>query len=627
MTGVAHLRAARPIKSPKFQKTAGIRLVIRDFVIRHSLASATGYTAIDMANHASTLEAVAEHDAGRLDRAESLYRDTLSQHPTDLAALIGLGDVLSDARQVAEAEEVYRRALAIESDTPAVAGAYDGLAAILQDSGDLDGAIVASKKAAVLRGDADDAFGVGNSLEYLGRINDAIEMFKLAALLRHDFAEAHAKAGQHLMQTGQAEAAVFHYQAAVQARPEVAELHCNLAAARQMSGEPNQALNSARTAIELKPQLAEAHNIMGAVWKERGRWADALGALGRAVQLKPDYADALNNTGTVLQSIGRAEEATAYFTQATTNRREIPQFHLNLATNLLLRGDYRGGFAEFEWRRADPNNSASRAFPQTAWVGQPLADQTLLLHAEASVAHTVLFLRYVDLVRQRIGNDARILLEVPSSMANIARQIKGQAQVVVQGEVLPNFDLHCPLQSLALIFGTTLQTIPNRIPYLQVDRSNQPAALADSAGKRRVGIALGIALGDTAQPGKKRERTPAPRLAALSELKDTLFFNLDASPLPAELNATERPSSMTDLLETAAVIQQMDVILARDNAVAHLAGAMGKKTLVLLGESPDWCWLLNRSDSPWYPTVQLFRQSSTQSWSDVVKSAAAELRA
>jgi tetratricopeptide (TPR) repeat protein len=495
-------------------------------------------------NESSTSAAIAEHDAGRFDQAERIYRTRLAQVPNDLAALIGLGDVLSDSRQVAEAEEMYRKAIAIESDTQAVSGAYDGLAAILQDAGDLDGAIIASKKAAVLRGNADDAYGVGNSLEYLGRIDDAIEMFQLAATLRHEFTEAHAKAAQHLMNKGDAAAAATHYQIAVQHRPEVAELHSNLAAARQQSGETNQALNSARMAIELKPHLPEAHNVMGAIWKDRGRWADALGSLGRAVKLKPDYADALNNTGVVLQNISRMDEAGNYFTQAVNARPDVMQFHLNLATNLLLRGDYIQGFTEFEWRRIDPKNSASRPFPQPMWRGEPIGAQTLLIHAEMPIRHTILFLRYMEIVRQRAGDLATIVLEIQPALAEIAGHFAAVNQVVVQGNPLPNFHVHCPLLSLGTVLRTTPQTIPPNVGYIK-SASDKSPKLPDTTGKRRVGIAWA----DAAQSnnGKRDRFCPTTKLTALSGASGVAFFNLDKMPLPGELNAVDLSAEMNDL--------------------------------------------------------------------------------
>jgi Glycosyltransferase family 9 (heptosyltransferase)/Tetratricopeptide repeat len=424
------------------------------------------------------------------------------------------------------------------------------------------------------------------------------------------------------MNKGDAATAAKHYQLAVQNRPDVAELHCNLAAARQQSGDMNQALNSARTAIELKPHLPEAHNVMGAIWKDRGRWADALGSLGRAVKLKPDYADALNNTGVVLQNISRMDEAGNYFTQAVNARPDVMQFHLNLATNLLSRGDYTQGFTEFEWRRTDPKNSASRAFPQPMWRGEPLGAQTLLIHAEMPIRHTILFLRYLEMVRQRAGGLATIVLEIQPALAEIAGQLAGVNQIVVEGNPLPSFHVHCPLLSLGAVFGTKPATIPTNVGYIKANSDKAPK-LPDTAGKRRVGIAWA----DAAQSnnGKRDRFCPAAKLTALSGVSGIAFFNLDKTPLPTELNAIDLSSEINDLNDSAALIQHMDVVIATDTTLGHLAAAMGKPTLMILPQSADWCWMLNRTDSPWYPTAKLFRQSESQSWGDVIAAVAGEL--
>ncbi len=570
------------------------------------------------------LTAITEHEAGRFDKAESIYRTRLTESPTDLAALVGLGDVLTDSGRPAEAETFYRRAIAIDSESTAASGAYDGLAAVLQDNGDLDGAVIASKKAALLRGNADDAFGVGNSLEYLGRIDDAVEMFQLAARLRHDFTEAHTKAAQHLMNAGKPAVAATHYQAAVQARPDVAELHCNLATAKQQTGEENHALNSARAAIELKPQLPEAHNLMGIIWKDRGRWADALGALGRAVALKPDFAEALNNSGVVLENIGRMEEAGSYFERAISVRPDIVEFHINLANNLLLRGDYTRGFEEFEWRRANSKNPASRAFPQPMWDGSQLPGRTLLIHGEPAIGQSILFLRFLDVIRQQAGAAAKIVLEVPASIAPIARDMPYINEVVVQGNRLPAFDTHYPLLSMGKAYGLTVETIPPVFGYLTASPS-RIAQLAEKlsayTGTKRIGISW-TDLGRVAI-GKRERVAPANKLLPLAALPGVTLFNLEQSALPAELKTVDMLTADSTLADTAALIHHMDAVITGDTAVAHLSAALGKKTLVLLSEYPSWPWLLNLANSPWYPTAKIFRQSAKNSWQAVVESAAA----
>jgi tetratricopeptide (TPR) repeat protein len=516
-----------------------------------------------------------------------------------------------------EAEQIYRRAIALDPDASANAGAYDGLAAVLQDTGDLEGAIIASKKAAHLRGNADDTFGVGNTLEFLGRIPDAVEMFRLATTQKDDFADAHVKAARHLLNLGLPHEAVTHYQAAAQAMPQVAELHCNLANARQLSGDANGALDSARLAIELKPQLAEAHNIMGLLWKERRRWADSLAAFNKALQVKPDSSDVLSNMGVVLELVGRESEATAYFERAVAIRPEVPHYHLNLARNLLLLGDYRRGFAELEWRRFDAGSPAGRNFPQPMWNGSPLNDQTILIHAENPLGQTVQFLRYVKLVADRGG---RVLLECQPRVAPLARNMPGVSEIIIQGDALPRFDVHCPIVTLARVFGTSLQAMPGNVPYIN-PTDQKRAYWAAKMPDRKARLRVGLAWQDPANSTNSRDRAlTADKLIPLSGVSGVEFFNLQQleTPLPADLNLVDLKARPEDLSDTAAIIDEMDLVIGTDTAAAHVAAAMGKKTFILLPSTPDWRWLCDREDSPWYPSVRLFRQSAGRSWTSVV---------
>ncbi len=568
---------------------------------------------------------MAEHEAGRMDRAEAIYRARLAKNPRDLASLIGLGDVLTDTQRLAEAEAMYRQAIAVDGESPAAAGAYDGLAAVLQDSGQLEPAIAASKKAAVLRGSAEDSFGVGNTLEFLGRIPDAVEMFKLAASQKEGFADAHMKAAKHLFNMGQPKDAIPHYQAATLINPEAAELHCNLANAQQMVGDANGALDSARKAIEIKPDLAEAHNIMGVLWKERRRWADSLASFSRAMQAKPDSADSIHNLGTVLEMVGREPEATKFFERAVALRPEMALYHLHLAANLLLLGDYPRGFAELEWRRMDPRHSAGRRFPQPTWNGSTLNGHTILLHAENPISQSIQFLRYVKMVEQRGG---RVLLECQPELIPLARHIDGVTELVVPGQPLPHFDLHCPLVTLAKVFGTTLETVPSNGPYLKAT-PEMAAKWAKLVPAKSNGLRVGLAWADPVKSASTRDRNlTADKLIPLANVPGISIFNLQelSTPLPAELKLAALAEQPRDLSDTAGLIEQMDVIIGSDVPAANLAAAMGKKTFILLPTTADWRWLRERSDSPWYPTVKLFRQTTGKNWTAVVDEVGTALR-
>jgi ADP-heptose:LPS heptosyltransferase len=259
------------------------------------------------------------------------------------------------------------------------------------------------------------------------------------------------------------------------------------------------------------------------------------------------------------------------------------------------------------------------------WRGELLGSQTMLIHAEPSLGHTILFLRYLELVRANVGLQANMILEIQPALEAIARQIPGVSQVVVQGDRLPGFHVHCPLLSMAHGFGTQSQNVPQNVPYIKPDAAKVEKwaeKLPDAAGRKRVGIAWA----DAGNTGSKRDRIcPVNKLQPLAGLPGITLFNLDKTPLPAELKAVELSPDPKDLSDVAALIQHMDVVIAADTTLAHLAGAMGKKTFVLVAESPDWCWMLNRADSPWYPTAKIFRQSTTQGWGDAVAAVVGEM--
>ena len=566
------------------------------------------------------------HDAGQLDAAEVAYRQLLADRPDDPALAVALGDVLTDAGRPAEAAALYRRVIDAAPDATASADAYDGLAAILQDGGQVDEAIAASTMAVRLRGDADDAYRLGYTLEQMNRPSDATAAYALAAEFRPDFAEAHAKIGTYLMRKGQNAEAAERYQTAAHVGPSIAEIHCNLASARRLAGDEDGALKAARRAIELKPDLAAAHNVLGSILQDRRRPAEALAAFQRAIQLNPELVDAYNNIGGIMERIGRPADAATAYERAVAMAPSVPQFHANLGMNRLLRGDLPGGWAEMDWRRLDRTSAACRSFPgRPLWDGSFLAGRTILLTAEQGMGDTIQFLRYAPLVAARGG---RVVVEVHPPLVALARTVAGVTDAVPHGQgELPPFDVHCPLMTLPRIFNTTLESIPATVPYLSAD----PVKIANwkslEGSNRRVGIAWA---GNPAYANDRSRSMNPARLAPLAAVPGITWVSLQkpavAAP-PKELNLTDLTADLHDFADTAALISLLDLVISVDTAVAHLAGAMGKPTWVLLPAVPDWRWMLGRTDSPWYPSARLFRQPEQGDWPAVVKAVAAALTA
>jgi tetratricopeptide (TPR) repeat protein len=570
----------------------------------------------------------AVHDAGQYPQAETLFRGMITANPQDWSAVVGLADVLSDWGRPDEGRPLYQSVIDANTDAAVTANAWDGLAAIYQDQGNIDDAVIAGKNSARLRKDADEAYILGSVLEKLGRSEDAIEVYGWAFEFRPTMAEAAAKVGTYHLARGNYEEAANHYRKAAQANPEIAEIQCNLASILDHLEDRTEALKAARRAIELKPNLVEAQNVMGLIWKNRRRPADAVACFRKAIETKPDYADAHNNLASVLEQVGQVEAATIHYQQASSLNPANPTLHHNYAVNLLLRGNYRMGWTEMNWRRMDRTNPASRPFPKAMWDGAPLGGRTILLTAEQGMGDAIQFLRYAPIVAAR---NARVVVEIQAPLMELARHVTGVSDVVAQQltsvELLPHFDTHCPLMSLPMVLGTDTSSIPANIPYITAPADRIPAwqdRIAALPGKK-VGL---VWAGNPKYKRDKIRSIPTEKLSALASVPGVSWISLQKEKpagLPTDLKLADFTADLHDFADTAALIDQLDLVIAVDTAVAHLAGAMGKPVWIMLPSVPDWRWLLDREDSPWYPTAKLFRQKTPGDWSEVLTRVAAAI--
>ena len=289
---------------------------------------------------------------------------------------------------------------------------------------------------------------------------------------------------------------------------------------------------------------------------------------------------------------------------------------------LLLSGNFIEGWKEFDWRRKIGSISFQRDFSQPIWNGSEIAGLTILLCAEYGFGDTIQFVRYAPLVAER---GARVIVECPKELTSLIKNCEGAHQVIAYGEQLPEFDTYCPLLRLPLVFHTTLETIPAKLAYISVDLmlvEKWRDKFSHNNSKLKIGLAWG---------GRPRYRTLRHRscsfeiFSALSNLDDTAFYSLqkgeaakEAKHPPTGMNFYDYTQEIKDFSDTAALIENLDLIISVDTAVAHLAGALGKPVWTLLPFAADWRWLLEREDSPWYPTMRLFRQPSHGDWEAVI---------
>ena len=377
-----------------------------------------------------------------------------------------------------------------------------------------------------------------------------------------------------------------------------------------------------QSALGLKADSFEALYLMGIISGQTGRTHQASEFFARAVAVNPNQADAYYNLGVALGELGRHAEALQSYERAIALQPDHASAHWNLADCLLLLGDFARGWQEYEWRWKLPRSQqARREFQQPLWLGEErLEGRTILLHGEMGLGDTLLFCRYARNVG-RLGG--RVILEVQPPLLPLLARLEGVSGALPRGAPLPAIDCHCPLMSLPLAFRTELHNIPAAIPYIHPD----PAQVA--RWRRRLGetskprIAF-VWSGSVALKNDRRSMALADMLPLMSSEAEWVsvqkeVLESDAALLESHRELRQVGSELYDFADTAAVLELMDLVVTIDTSVANLAGAMGKPVWILLPFDPhDWRWLLDREDSPWYPTARLFRQPASGDWASVI---------
>jgi tetratricopeptide (TPR) repeat protein len=378
--------------------------------------------------------------------------------------------------------------------------------------------------------------------------------------------------------------------------------------------------------IEIDPANADAHYNLGLVLQNLGRLEEAAGAYRRALELRPGYVDALVNLGCLLREQSQPEAALGCFEQALRQEPQNPEPHWELCTTLLSLGRFERGWKEYEWRwKLKDFTSRPEKFPQPLWDGSDLGGRRILLHGEQGFGDIIQFARYATLVARRHGD---VILACPQPLRCLLETIPGVRQVVTSRAALPQFDVHAPLLSLPAIFGTSLQTVPAEIPYL----FPAPNSFRLERGANRT-LNVGIVwAGDPAHRNDRNRSMPLDLFQPLASLPGIRWHSLQAGERAAELARLEpahRPidlgSRFRDFADTAQAIQQLDLVISVDTAVAHLTGALGKPIWTLLPFAAEWRWMLEREDTPWYPAMRLFRQASPGDWKGLLARVSGEL--
>jgi tetratricopeptide (TPR) repeat protein len=499
-----------------------------------------------------------------------------------------------------------------------------------------DAAILCYDRAIAIKAEHPEAYcNRGNVFYELKRWDAALADYQRAIDIRPDYAIAHYNRGVVYADLRQWHAALSSYDRAISSKADYAVCYCNRGVVLECLGRFDAALTSYDAAIAIRPDFAQAHSNRGNVLRQLGRLDDALASCNQALSIQSDNAEAFCNRGAALSEYNRIDEAIADYDRAIAKNPDYATAHYNRACAQLALGDFERGWIDYEWRRRKQDREspgATRTFLQPIWLGEEsIAGKTILLHAEQGLGDTIQFCRYAKRVAL-LG--ARVILEAQPPLVRLLGSLEGVSQLLGQGDALPEFDCHCPLMSLPLALKTRLSTVPADVPYLTAD------AASTRVWRQRLGEKKGTRVG-LVWSGGSRPNMPElwsvnnRRNIALAKLKPLRndgieFYSLQkGQPAESELAAltargwsgpalVDLTGQLRDFADTAALIEQLDLVISVDTSTAHLAGAMGKPLWILNRFDSCWRWLLDRADSPWYPSARLYRQARPGDWDGVV---------
>src|SRR5215475_9010003 len=531
-------------------------------------------------------EAVGLYREGRLAEAEKICTRILRARPDWFDALHLLGVIKLQGGKAGAACSHFEQALKLDpASAPAMSNLGMALAALNRDQ---EALAILDKAVALMPGSVEATSNRGNVLMKLNRPNEALAAFDAALALAPGFPGARANRGNALAALGRFEEALAQYDAVLAALPTHAETYLNRGSA-----------------------------LMGL-----SRASEAIAAFDRALALRPDYVRAHIGRGAARQALNQQHEALADFERAIALDKSNADAHHNAALAHLTLGDYRRGFEQYEWRWQRSGMPARRrSFGKPLWLGEyPLARKRILIAAEQGLGDCVQFARYVPLLA-RTG--ATVVLEAPPPLCSLFARLEGVTTVVARGDALTDFDVYCPAGSLPRAMRTEVSSIPADIPYLRPSETH--------IAKWRERIAnlptprIAVVWSGSADHANDRNRSMALRqIAPLFALKAG-FVSVqrdlraaDAEELTRQQALTHVGDALNDFDDTAAVLALVDLVITVDTSVAHLAGALGRPTFVLVPFCPDWRWMLARADSPWYPTARLFRQPAVGDWESAI---------
>jgi Flp pilus assembly protein TadD len=527
--------------------------------------------------------------------AKSLMEDLVERFPARHDFWRALGDLAAELREVGQAEFAYRRALDLAP------------------------------------GDIQSQRGLGNFLVRQGRPAEGKVLLGQVLESTPDRVEAHVEYAQALTASGVFVDAQRVLETAVGNWPENAELYFNLGLVHGECGNFKSAESNIRKAIQLNANLYLAHNYLGVLLEKTGQVEEAERSYRQAIALSTDFAEAYNNLANLLAARLELQAAEGLYLKSIEANGDFAEAHHNLGLLLLLCGRYEDGWREYAWRWKTPDcRPHLRVLERPEWSGQDIAGKRILVHAEQGYGDTIQFVRYMSSLAE---SGAEVIFETPPQLERLLRGLSGIGRLFRRGEPIPDHDYHAPLLNIPELLGTRTDNIPNKIPYIFAEEERTKRWRERLAGLGE-GLRIGIVWAGNPKHARDRQRSlPVGELSRLAGIERVNWISLYKSPSPGTgrvsgggLPLVDWTGELGDYADTAALIAGLDLVIAVDTSVAHLAGAMGKPVWIMLPYAPDWRWVLGRKDSPWYSTATLYRQRWPEDWEGVLAEIRADLR-
>jgi tetratricopeptide (TPR) repeat protein len=563
--------------------------------------------------------AIEHHRAGRLQDAEAGYRLVLKQSPRNADALSLLGVALEALGRADEAVVAIKKAVAID---PKAALFRLHLGTALVAAKKYVEAVTELRLATGMSPTMPEAhYNLGNALRLLGNHDDALAAYRTTLKLAPQMLQARMNLGLTLAAQKKYDEALVELRATLQASPGNFEVQLAIANVTDQKGDEQQLFIEAQQLLRLAPTEAQAHFMFGLALNRQFRDDEAIEVYEHALKLDPKNPEGWDNFAQSLQGAGKFERAEQAFRKARELRLDDPDINYHNALIDLLRGNLAEGFKNYGWRWRTANVPPRPPLGAPLWDGSDPTGKTILIYDEQGFGDSIMFCRYLPLLRQR---GAKVIYACRKPLAQLLAGWNGADEIVAY-ENAPNIqcDFHAAMMDLPGLFGTVLETVPALPAYLMAQPLTPATTLPPASGKK-VGV---VWMGSKHHKHDRRRSVPLEQFKTLFDVPGVNFYTMvrpsdirpEEAPLLASLPVTDLGGMINDFADTARIMQQLDLVITVDTSTAHLAGALGKPVWVLLPLGPDWRWLTERTDSVWYPTARLFRQTKTREWDSVLE--------